>query len=248
MKIKVIEGLDLTSILGIQKYEAPIPAELSGQARGNFPSFIQKTDQERAQNIYEDIFVKNADAYYEVTTKLDGTSFTGFNNNNIQGVCSRNWELKLEGSNESNTMVRLFIDSGMQELFRQINRNIAIQAELMGPKIQGNREQLKAPTLFVFDIYDIDKAAYFPPKERRELLDELWALGLDKKMVQHVPIVAYSANLYDTLGINSMESLLKFADGPSLVHPIKEGNVFKRVDGGFSFKVISNQFLLKEKD
>lgn len=40
-------GHDLTVQLGIQKWEAPEPACLSGQVRGNFPSFIPKTDQER---------------------------------------------------------------------------------------------------------------------------------------------------------------------------------------------------------
>jgi hypothetical protein len=39
--------------------------------------------------------------------------------------------------------------------------------------------------------------------------------------------------------------MLKFADGPSLNNKIREGVVFKRLDGKFSFKVISNEFLLK---
>lgn len=45
--IKIEEGIDLTDILGIQKWEAPISAQLAGMARGNFPSRIAKTDQER---------------------------------------------------------------------------------------------------------------------------------------------------------------------------------------------------------
>ena len=245
---KLFEGLDVSFPLGIQKYEAPIPSELAGQAAGNFPRFIPKTDQERCQNLYEDIFIKNADAYYEITTKLDGTSFTAFYADKEEGVCSRNWELKLDGANENNSMVRMFIDSGLQSVFRQLNRNLAIQGELCGPNIQKNREQLKAPTLFVFDIYDIDTACYLTPDQRHALMDELWIFGVNKDMVQHVPVVAYGANLLDTLGITTTDQLLKFAEGPSLVHPIREGLVFKRKDGGFSFKAISNAFLLKEKD
>jgi hypothetical protein len=38
------------------------------------------------------------------------------------------------------------------------------------------------------------------------------------------------------------------ADRGSLYHPIAEGLVFKATDGTFSFKVINNKFLLKEKD
>lgn len=39
--------LDVTEILGIKLYEAPVLAQLQGQMRGNFPHFISKTDEER---------------------------------------------------------------------------------------------------------------------------------------------------------------------------------------------------------
>lgn len=45
--IDLIEGMDVTDLLGIQKYDPPIPAHLSGTIKGQFPSFIQKTDEER---------------------------------------------------------------------------------------------------------------------------------------------------------------------------------------------------------
>ena len=41
------EGVDVTEILGVTKWEPPVPTHLGGIARGNFPSFIRKTDQER---------------------------------------------------------------------------------------------------------------------------------------------------------------------------------------------------------
>ena len=41
------EGDDVTEELGIQKWEAPIDARLAGFAKGNWPQFIQKTDQAR---------------------------------------------------------------------------------------------------------------------------------------------------------------------------------------------------------
>ena len=45
------EGDDVTEALGIQKWEAPIPACLAGVSKGSFPSQIPKTDEERIQNI-----------------------------------------------------------------------------------------------------------------------------------------------------------------------------------------------------
>ena len=49
--IELSEGSDVTEVLGIVKYEPPIPAELSGKVKGNFPSFLRKTDEERVQNL-----------------------------------------------------------------------------------------------------------------------------------------------------------------------------------------------------
>ena len=44
-------GMDVTLMLGINKYDPPIPAELAGKVKGLFPSFIPKTDEERVQNL-----------------------------------------------------------------------------------------------------------------------------------------------------------------------------------------------------
>lgn len=41
----VQEGDDVTELLGVIKWEKPMSAQLAGMARGNFPSFIPKTDQ-----------------------------------------------------------------------------------------------------------------------------------------------------------------------------------------------------------
>lgn len=118
-----------------------------------------------------------------------------------------------------------------------LRRNIAIQGELMGPNIQGNREKLLKPTLFAFDIWDIDAQCHLPATERRAICKQLG--------IQHAPVLHEALPLrtaYPTL-----ESLLAYADGlPSLNHAIAEGLVAKSVARpGFSFKAIANRFLLK---
>jgi RNA ligase (TIGR02306 family) len=242
------QGADLTDFLCVEKFELPIPLQLAGKVSGNFPAFIPKTDQERCQNLGIDIFVHNKDSKYEVTMKMDGTSFTAYRFNEVDGVCGRNWNLKLDDSNSTNSLVRMYIDSGLQDVLLKYGKNLAVQGELMGPGIQQNREKFVTHKLFIFDIYDIDKGEHLSPEDRRNTLAELHALGLKKEMVDHVPIIAYTANLFDTLGITTTDQLLKFAEGPSIVHAIREGLVFKRVDGKFSFKAISNKFLLKEEE
>lgn len=240
-------GADLTSFLGVQKYEPPIPAELAGLIKGSFPGVIPKTDQERCQNLSDEIFVTNKDVRYEVTTKMDGTSFTGYHNDGVTGVCGRNWELQNNDSNASNTLVRMFVDSGLEEALQKIGSNYAVQGELMGPGIQKNREGLKSAKLFVFDVVDISTGKYLDPEARHRFMDTLLQNGVNPDMVSHVPIQAVGVTLSD-LGITDVDGLLKFAEGPSLVHLIREGLVFKRMDGLFSFKAISNLFLLKDKD
>ena len=72
-----LEGDDVTEILGIQKWERPVPAQLAGLMKGSFPSFIPKTDQERVQNIVSEIAsAKELGLEFEVTEKLEGSSMT----------------------------------------------------------------------------------------------------------------------------------------------------------------------------
>ena len=69
--IPIIEDNDLTSALGIEKYEPPIPAELEGEAKGGFPSFMIKTDEDRIQ-ILPHILEQYAGEKFIATEKLDG--------------------------------------------------------------------------------------------------------------------------------------------------------------------------------
>ncbi len=240
------EGQELTKLLGIKKYEAPIPAALAGQVKGGFPFFIKKTDQERCQNIVKEIFEDNATSKYEITTKLDGTSVTYYHREGEVGVCSRNLELKINEENKDNSLVKMFVESGLIDAIKAFG-NVAIQGELMGPGIQGNREALKTHKFFVFDIQDLDTGTYFWPIERHEMMSRLSKYGVSSDYIAHVPIMFYNDSL-DMHGITNVDQLLAFAEGPSINHAVREGLVFKRHDGEFSFKAISNSFLAKEKD
>ena len=224
-------SFDVTDILGIQKWEAPIPAQLQGQAKGTFPSsLIPKTDQERIQNCFRDI-EKKGDVTYEVTMKLDGSSTTIFRWEGELRVCSRNMELKINDENKDNTFVAMALEIG-----DRIPEGFALQGELMGPGVQGNREGFKDHKFFVFDVFLIKEHKYAGPAYRRAICQEYG--------FEHVPVlgVAWKAP-------ESVDSGLDIADGPSINHKIREGLVWKcNEDPSFSFKAISNQFLLKGGD
>jgi RNA ligase (TIGR02306 family) len=237
---EVVEDTDLAALISVEKWERPMNAQLAGNAKGNFPSFIFKTDQERCQNLVRDIFETHAGEEYEATLKLDGSSFTGYRLDDTLGVCSRNLELKFE-DNENNSFVKTFIDTNLGPALESLGMNIAVQGELMGPGIQGNREKFETVQLFVFDIFLIDEKRYAKPEERYALFDKLTEHGFTGK---HIPIhsnikFAPKATLAD---------LLALAEGASLNHHIREGLVFKSLTTDFTFKAISNAFLLKGGD
>ncbi len=224
---------DIAAALGVRKYEPPIPANLAGAVSGPVPSFIRKTDQERVQNLASEL-EQQLGKVFEVTTKLDGTSMTVFHRDGEYGVCGRNWMFKPENTN---TLCTTAASLGLQENLPFLNRNVAIQGELCGPAIQGNKERLSAHRFFVFDIWDIDAQRYLGAEERMQYV---YTLGLD-----HVPVVHKAFELTDT----SVDGILALADGPSYnVDTKREGLVFKRADGTMSFKAISNSWLLAHNE
>ena len=227
-------GDDVTEVLGIVKYEPPIPAELSGKVKGVFPSFLRKTDEERVQNLtkeYENYKLLGRKFY--VTEKLDGSSATFYYKDGVFGVCSRNLEL-LE--TEGNTFWKVARELDLENKLRDFGVNISLQGELIGEGIQGNPYKIKGQTVKFFNLFDIDLHVYH---SLAHLDRALGIMGL--KMV---PIVDEFFNLPDTI-----EELLKYTEDKSILNSNfdREGVVIRSNDRTISFKVISNKFLLNEK-
>jgi RNA ligase (TIGR02306 family) len=223
-----IEAEDVTERLGIVKWERPIPAQLQGQMKGNFPSFIRKTDQERVQNID---LSELLDVIFQESTKLDGSSMTIYKWQDVVGVCSRNVDLKLE--QEGNT----FVTVGRKILESlDIPEGYAIQGELMGPGIQGNKDGLEKHEFYVFDIFNITEQWYEQPQDVQTFCV--------KNGLTHVPVIGY--HTLREAGILSSDDAVKYADGKGMNSKWREGVVFKSLHRGDSFKAISNQYLLKE--
>lgn len=234
----VAVGDNVSEILNIQKWERPMNPQLAGQAKGYFPSFLRKTDQERIQNQFKRMTQEHFADLYEVTLKVDGSSMTMYHNNGDVGVCSRNLELKRfdDGGNpvnEDNSFIKKFNELGIESKLKAYGRNIAIQGELWGSGINGNWEGISHHEFSVFDIFDIDEQKYLPAIERKKICEDL--------NLQHVPVIEYTHLNHFT----SVQDFLQYAERPSINNKVAEGVVFKSANNPeYSFKVVSNSYLL----
>jgi len=228
----VYEGLDVTGMLNIIKYEPPVPAQLAGQVKGMFPSFLKKTDEERIQNLTREFEQYKNEVFY-VTEKLDGSSVTFYVKDGVFGVCSRNLDL-LE--DENNSMWKFAIESGLRDRLVGLGKNLAVQGEIIGEGIQGNPYKRIGQTVRIFNGFDIDKYDYLSLSELIELVKVL--------EVKTVPILDLDFTLPDTI-----DELLSYADSKSVLNEKfdREGVVIRSHDRKISFKAISNKFLLNEK-
>jgi len=225
------EGLDVTNMLGIIKYDPPLPACLSGIAKGYMPSFISKTDEERIQNLDEEFEIwkeNNIDFY--LTEKLDGASVTYYIRNDEFGVCSKNLEY-LE--DDKNTIWDVARDLDIENKLRTYGLNIALQGEIIGEKIQGNPYNLKGQTVKFFNIFNINTHTY---------LDlAMFIKTINILELETVPFILKNFKL-----LNSIDEMLILAEGKSILNPNKEreGLVIRSLDRTISFKIINNKYLL----
>jgi RNA ligase (TIGR02306 family) len=239
-ELKPVLGDDVSEILGIVKYEPPIPTSLWGDIKGNFPSLWRKTDQERVQNLQDEVTAAyDNDTRFEVTIKLDGSSMSFGMSDGVATVCSRNLALKLE--QEGNTFVDTF--KSIPDVYEQLAAypTLVFQGELIGSGIQKNQEKLHGHHFFLYDIFNTQTQQYLGQEDSARIAKDF--------NLKHVPILFEAVTLKE-LGFNRetlVEDILAFAEGESLTKGVKrEGVVFKSQQG--SFKAISNSWLLKNQD
>ena len=253
-------GEDVTDIIGVKQYEPTMDKEpeaaskskkkypaflmrfawfrklvLPKPRKGGFPSFISKTDEERVQNMP---WIVNDKRCWVATEKVDGQSgtFALVRHRGILGdkfeyiVCSRNLRLtKPDSSSYWRVSERYSIENALRNMIGDRDW-IAIQGECVGPKIQKNKYGLLEPDLYVFNL--------IYPTGR---VDSLKAKSIiENHGMNFVPIVNPNYVLPDTV-----DEILAYADGMSeIAGTMREGIVFRSMDGKQSFKAVSNKFLL----
>lgn len=245
-----------------------------------FPSYIPQTDEIRIQSSPK-LLGQMVGKRVHITEKLDGQSATYSLYNCEFRASSRTvtkyissetffgklYKLsglpKLFNKISTKRMARKYkIDSSswmdvckryaMEERLRALGLNIAIQGEIIGPRIQGNKYRVNKNKFYVFNVFDIDEKSYLDPFLVSQVVERINQL-ICAEPVEEVPLlnIVYYEDIKD---IPSLEEIILGSEIKSTIKQDRwaEGRVFKWVDtnGYFSkksFKSINNQFLLEEK-
>ncbi len=236
VNISGVEGEDVTERLGVKKFIPPEEKELyeASAEKGPWYPFVPKTDEERVQNCVEEL-AKRIGRQIVITRKDDGTSSTYIWLGSSLGVYNRNNHLLTVTPNSKiyfDMAKKYNIEAGMRDL----GRNLALQGEIIGPKINGNRHGESEVSLHIFNIYDITAGCYLGWEE---VVNICGTLGLTTVTeVYRGPLLEEHC---------SVEGLMKIATATLPNGRLYEGIVLKTIDNGprYSCKCISNEYILK---
>ena len=211
--------------------------------KNGWPAWVKKTDEERVQNM--PWILQNKEPWI-ATEKIDGTSTTFTMKRGKFGkfdfyVCSRNVVFDKPDKvcfYDSNVYLEMAEKYDIENALKDILKNnpklewVTIQGETYGPGIQ-KRDYSTTEHKFAAFNFITSTEGRWNSLEAKELLafyDIPWVPIIDKEFI-----------LPDTV-----EELLDIATDISVIDGgMREGLVFRSLDGAQSFKAVSNEFLMK---
>lgn len=238
-------GTDLTEQLKIRKYEPPVPEEMGAKSSSRVWE-IPKTDEDRYQSnpaLVEELKGKK----YYASVKLDGTSTTVILNINEDdepevNVCGRNTCYIEDANNKYWTVaMKYFMKEQMLKYYNKTGKRLAFQGELIGPKIQGNKMGLTTNDLYIFNVWMADGKQPFEKCDLDTSLKIAKDFGLNFVPIELTGEFVYT---FDELQDLTKIKYNKYFPNAKPSQNI-EGLVFRSIDMKVSFKVVSNEFLLK---
>ena len=215
--------------------------------KNGWPAWVSKTDEERVENM--PWILKDSTKQWIATEKIDGTSTTfTMKRGKRKGkydfyVCSRNVcfdSIDKPCYYDTNVYWEMAEKYAMFEVLRQILENlhniewVTIQGETYGEGVQKNTYDISGHDFIAFNLIT-DKNGRWNTLDMKNLLENGFG-------VPCVPVLNESITLPETV-----EELRKYVNSePSTVNgKIKEGIVFRSLDGVQSFKCVSPEYLLK---
>jgi len=235
----------------------------SKKLKGGFPSFIKKTDEERIQNHPK--WLRHEQPVY-ITEKIDGTSATYFIKkvnffNTIFGVCSRGVYRKTrDNSYYWQVAIKYDIEKKLKKIRKDNKCDFCIQGEIIGPKIQKNKYNVKELKFYVFNIFNITTQVYLPFAVLVAFCEKY---GLEmvptiiEKYTELLPDLSSGMpRIKPLIHINksfklphTVDEIVKMSKGLSALNPEipREGIVIRNIfnQSELSFKCINPEFLLR---
>lgn len=227
----LVEGEDVTNMLGITKYEELIPLHMSGIQLPNEPRFVKYTDIENYKN-YPEVFKKGEPVV--LTEKIHGTNFRAAKVNGKLLVGSHRLNLK-----ESDT--NLYWRAARQlKLDERLQEGEQLFGEVYGKGIQ-DLTYGKNPGELHIAVFD------FMKNNQYVNYSDLLQIVLERDF-EIAPIIAYAD--WDDIETK------RFAQGNSVIcsSQIKEGIVVRPLLEEYSeilqgrkiLKIINDEYLLKD--
>ena len=217
--------------------------------KGGWPAWVVKTDEERCQNMPW-LFPSNPEETWIATEKVDGTSTTftmkGYGRKREFYVCSRNvcFDRPDKGCYyETNVYTEMAEKYNIEEVLAKIMNAfdgdlefVTLQGETYGEGIQRRDYGLKGHDFKAFNLI-------YGFKDGR--VERLNPITMTKALsIYNIPCV----DIVDEYFVipSTCDELLEMAEGASAIDGgMREGLVFRSIDGARSFKAVSNPFLLK---
>ena len=225
-------GSEVTEVIGVTHYEPPVPQDL--QAKRALPFGIPKTDEERWENLIDQLPIGNK---VDITLKVDGQSWSIYYNilTDEFGVLGRTLEYNIDGENRYSVHV-LKTYPDLKEKFiaycKFHNKSICLRGESYGNGIQGfdaNPHAKLKSDIAIFSCYLIDDRKYANKGSEFYFEKVSYDLGLPT-----VKFLEKDVELTNEL-IQKYSADLEKIDGNYF-----EGVVVKHENG--SFKIISKKY------
>lgn len=211
--------------------------------KSGWPAWVKKTDEERVQNM--PWILQNKEPWI-ATEKIDGTSTTFTMKRGKFGkfdfyVCSRNVVFDKPDKTcfyDSNVYLEMAEKYDIENALKDILKSnpelewVTIQGETYGPGIQKRDYSATEHEFAAFNFITSTEGRWnsLKAKELLSFYDIPWVPIIDKEFI-----------LPDTV-----EELLDIATDMSVIDGgMREGLVFRSLDGAQSFKAVSNEFLMK---
>jgi len=213
--------------------------------KNGWPSWVQKTDEERVQNMP---WILNDEGEWIATEKIDGTSTTFTMKRGKFGkkefyVCSRNVcfdSVEKPCYYDTNVYWEMAQKYKLFEVLSDMLDNnpaeewITIQGETYGATVQKRDYSITERDLAVFNLIYSSKGRV----GTMEMIDTMKQYN-----IPCVPVIEEKMKINQ---FENVDAILAYAEGNSqLDGKPREGIVFRTLDGTKSFKAVSNSFLLK---